>query len=220
MCYLPKNVVKILCLVKNIVLLYIPWPRTINQLNPDHLSCMWRPEPMLARSHTMPARGSFWPFWSDRRLYKVTMHWLHKFEANPADHQAVITEKPPLGPPGWKREVRSLPPPLSFTLSANHSLPATPMRSKTVADLGSSESFFKEDEAFSAEAASKTLKRLSDVEWEKDSVMWNWVRVKYDSVWPAPTPNIRCLFFVHHIHSPLPTTTTPRHPRFHPLVIP
>ena len=51
------------------------------------------------------------------------------------------------------------------------------------------------------------------MKWEKDSVMWNWVRVKYDSVWPAPTPNIRCLFFVHHIHSPLPTTTTPRHPR-------
>ena len=48
---------------------------------------------------------------------------------------------------------------------------------------------------------------------KKNSVMWNRVRVKYDSVWPTPTPNIRCLFFVHHIHSPLPTTTTPRHPR-------
>ena len=38
---------------------------------------------------------------------------------------------------------------------------------------------------------------------KKDSVMWNRVGVKYDSVWPAPAPNIRCLFFVHHIHPPL-----------------
>ena len=51
---------------------------------------------------------------------------------------------------------------------------------------------------------------------KKDSVMWNRVGVKYDSVWPAPAPNIRCPFFVHHIHPPLlpsttsylPTTTT------------
>ena len=103
--------------------------RTIKQLHLAPLSCMWRPEPMLARSHTMPARGSFWPLWSDRRLYKVTMHWLHKFEANPADHQAVMWFFA-LGPPGWRRQVRSSPPPLSFTLSANHSPPATPMRSK------------------------------------------------------------------------------------------
>ena len=38
---------------------------------------------------------------------------------------------------------------------------------------------------------------------KKDSVMWNRVGVKYDSVWPAPAPNIRCPFFVHHIHPPL-----------------
>ena len=88
---------------------FVQFERTIKQLNPDHLSCMWRLEPMLARSHTMPARGSFWPFWSDRRLYKVTMHLLHKFEANPAYHQAVISKKPPFGPPGWGREVRSAP---------------------------------------------------------------------------------------------------------------
>ena len=162
-------------------------------------------------------------------MCKSGINMFTQFEANPADHQAVITKKPPLGPPGWKREVRSSPPPLSFTLSANHSLPTTPMRSKTVADLGSSESFFKEDEAFSAEAASKTLKRLSDVEWEKDSVMWNWVRV---TIWPsfaAPTPTIRCQFSSSIIPPPLlrllllpqlpvtvhrnPISHQPRHPR-------
>ena len=83
-------------------------PTCNKQLHTNHLPCMWRLEPMLARSHTMPARGSFWPLWSDRRLYKVTMHWLHKFEANPADHQAVMWFFA-LGPPGWRREVRSAP---------------------------------------------------------------------------------------------------------------
>ena len=29
------------------------------QLHTNHTSCMWRPEPMLARTQTMPARGSF-----------------------------------------------------------------------------------------------------------------------------------------------------------------
>ena len=38
--------------------------------------------------------------------------------------------------------------------------------------------------------------------------MWNRVGVKYDSVLIAPAPNIRCPFFVHHIHPPLPTTPT------------
>ena len=33
--------------------------------------------------------------------------------------------------------------------------------------------------------------------------MWNRVGVKYDSVLIAPAPNIRCPFFVHHIHPPL-----------------
>ena len=32
--------------------------------------------------------------------------------------------------------------------------------------------------------------------------MWNRVGVKYDTVLIAPAPNIRCPFFVHHIHPP------------------
>ena len=51
------------------------------------------------------------------------------------------------------------PSPLSFPLSANHSPPATKMRSKTVADLKKLKIRKKDDEAFSAEAASKTLKK-------------------------------------------------------------
>ena len=107
-------VIFVFCLVIFVFLLFcymcFLWghPRALNQLYPHHVSFMLRPEPMLARSHTMPARGSFWPLWSDRRLYKVTMHWLHKFEANPADHQAVMWFFA-LGPPGWGREVRSSP---------------------------------------------------------------------------------------------------------------
>ena len=68
------------------------------------------------------------------------------------------------------------------------------MRSKTVADLGSSESFFKEDEAFSAEAASKTLKRLSDVELGKSDNMTQFCRSSPNHPMPV--------LFVHHTSSP------------------
>ena len=67
------------------------------------------------------------------------------------------------------------------------------------------------------------------MEWEKDSVMWNWVRV---TIWPsfaAPTPTIRCQFSSSIIPPPLlrllllpqlpvtvhrnPISHQPRHPR-------
>ena len=181
---------------------YIPWPRTIKQLNPDHLSFMWRPEPMQARSHTMPARGSFWPLWSDRRLYKVTMHWLHKFEANPADHQAVMWFFA-IGPPGWGREVRSSAPPLSFTLSANHSLPAIPMRSKNRCWPGKLKILLKGRWGFLSRSSLKDFKktqwcgmrkRLSDVELGKSDNMTQFCR-SYPN---HPMP----VLFVHHTSSP------------------
>ena len=51
----------IFCYCKQFPICAFLWghPRAINQLHPNHLSFMWRPEPMLARTHTMPARGSF-----------------------------------------------------------------------------------------------------------------------------------------------------------------
>ena len=51
------------------------------------------------------------------------------------------------------------PSPLSFPLSANHSPPATKMRSKTVADLKKLKIRKKDDEAFSAKQPQKLLKK-------------------------------------------------------------
>ena len=51
------------------------------------------------------------------------------------------------------------PSPLSFPPSANHSPPATKMRSKTVADLKKLKIRKKDDEAFSAKQPQKLLKK-------------------------------------------------------------
>ena len=101
---------------------------------------------------------------------------------------------------------------------------------KTVLTWKSSKSVKKMMRLSQQKQPQKLLKKKThDVKWEKDSVMWNRVRVKYDSVWPAPTPNIRCLFFVHHIILPYydyyyyyyptlsPTITTTNAPRHLPV---
>ena len=67
-------------------------------------------EQLLAWIRIMPGRGSFLPLYSDWRMSKGGVIMFAQFEANPNDHQAVVSKKPPLGPPGWGREVRSSPP--------------------------------------------------------------------------------------------------------------
>ena len=80
-------------------------------------------EQLLAWIRIMPGRGSFLPLYSDWRMSKGGVIMFAQFEANPNDHQAVVSKKPPLGPPGWGREVRSSLSPLSFGFSPNHKPP-------------------------------------------------------------------------------------------------
>ena len=87
-----------------------------------------------------------------------------QFEANPADHQAVISKKTTFWPTRLRERGTQFAPHLSL-------LPSRPITAflppqcavKTVADLESSESFLRKMRLFPAEAASKNFKkRLSE----------------------------------------------------------